>query len=217
MLNKAGEEAKRLRQNHIGPEHYLLALIAEPSVATEVMRELGVTHERLAARLGELKTVNGRRPRYRASGWTTVNPAAHEVAAWARGVAAGRGRRRPAPEDWLLAVIYQGANLVASVLDGLGVSLPAVTEALRRQGVWTPDFAPESYRPWRGNHRVEVARSEWQAVVDLLCERHPPGSEWRWGFNSRRDRPGRVQFVAEDGIRLDAIVAEARRSREGSI
>jgi len=62
-----------------------------------------------------------------------------------------------------------------------------------------------------------VARSEWQAVVDLLCERHPPGSEWRWGFNSRRDRPGRVQFVAEDGIRLDAIVAEARRSREGSI
>jgi hypothetical protein len=32
----------------------------------------------------------------------------------------------------------------------------------------------------------------------------------RWGFNSRRDRPGKIQFVAEDGIDIDAIVAEAR-------
>jgi hypothetical protein len=29
-------------------------------------------------------------------------------------------------------------------------------------------------------------------------------------FNSRKDRAGKIQFSAEDGIDLDAIVAEAR-------
>jgi hypothetical protein len=53
-------------------------------------------------------------------------------------------------------------------------------------------------------------------VADLLSEKHPPGSEWRWGFNSRKDRPGKIQFAAEDGIDLDAIVAEVRARQGGA-
>jgi hypothetical protein len=100
--------------------------------------------------------------------------------------------------------------MVASILHELGVSGAVVVEALRGRGVKTPDFEPEVYRPWRGRREMEVARSEWRAVVGVLNAKHPPGSEWQWGFNSREDRPGKVQFSAEDGVDLDAIVTEAR-------
>ncbi len=96
------------------------------------------------------------------------------------------------------------------VLRELGVSAAGVVEEIRLRGTETPDFNPDEDRPWRGHHEVEVAKSEWQEVVDVLIEKVPPSSGLRWGFNSRRDRPGKIQFVSEDGVDLDAIVAEAR-------
>ncbi len=106
MLDKAAEEARRLRQNWLGPEHYLLAVLAEPSIATEIMAEVGVTHDSLAAELGRIKTVNGRRIRYIESKGITTNPASHNVRGWAKGFAAASGRERPTPEDWLLSIVY---------------------------------------------------------------------------------------------------------------
>jgi len=209
VIREAFEEARRQRRNWLGPEHYLLAVLAEPSPATEAMAELGVTYDRLAPRLAEVRTVNGRRTRYFASRYVTTNPASHQVRGWATGFAAARGRESPSPEDWLLAVVYGDHGTTMSALHEFGVSAADVVDALRRRRVETPDFQPEEYRPWRGHRTVEVARSEWQAVVDVLGEKHPPGSEWRWGFNSRRDRPGRIQFMAEDGLDLESIVAEA--------
>ena len=210
MIAKAAEEARHLRQNWLGPEHLLLAVLAEPSIATEIMADLGVTHDGLAAQFGGMKTVNGRRIRYIESKGVQVNPAAHKVSGWARGFAAASGRERPTPEDWLLSIIYHDPDKVGAAVHGLGISAAAVVDAIRRREVKTPDFAPEEHQPWRGFSITEVARSEWKSVVDLLNEKHPAGSEWRWGFNSRKDRPGKIQFLAEEGIDLEAIVAEAR-------
>lgn len=216
-MDKAADEARRVRQNWLGPEHYLLAVLAEPSIATETMAELGVTHDRLATKFGRImKTVNGRRIRYIESKGITTNPAAHGVSGWAKGFAAASGRERPTPEDWLLSIVYYDDSAVASALHDLGVAAAAVVDAIRRRGLKTPDFEPEEHRPWRGLRTTEVARSEWKAVVDVLNEKHPPGSEWRWGFNSRKDRPGKIQFVAEEGIDLEAIVADARAGQRQS-
>ena len=74
VLSKAAGEARRLRQNWVGPCHYLLAVLAGPSTAADVMTELGVTHDRLAEALGALKTANGRRVRFVKSKGTTTNP-----------------------------------------------------------------------------------------------------------------------------------------------
>lgn len=210
MISKAAEEARRLRHNWLGPYHYLLALVAEPSIATDAMAQLGLTRHRLDKAFSPINTINGRRIRYFKAKGITTNPAAHDMTGWAMGFAAASGRRKPSPEDWLLAIIYRDRGMVGSVVHELGVSFAAIVDALRRRGVKVPDYQPEEYRPWRGHRTVEVARSEWQAVVDALSEKHPPGSEWRWGFNSRKDRPGKIQFSAEDGIDLDAIVAETR-------
>jgi ATP-dependent Clp protease ATP-binding subunit ClpA len=209
VISKAAEEAHQLRQNWLGPCHYLLAVVAEPSVATEALAELGVTHDHLAQAFGAMNTVNGRRIRYIKSKLITTNPAAHDVSGWARGFAAASGRRKPSPEDWLLAIVYGNNGMVNSVLHELGVSAATIVDALRRRGVRVPEFEPEEDRPWRSPRSVEVTKSEWQTVVDALSEKHPPGSEWQWGFNSRKDRPGKIQFSAEEGIDLEAIVAEA--------
>jgi ATP-dependent Clp protease ATP-binding subunit ClpA len=215
VISKAAGEARRLRQNWLGPCHYLLAVLAEPSTAADAMAELGVTHDRLAGALGGTNIVNGRRVRFFESKGTTTNPAAHDVSGWAAGFAAASGRRQPSPEDWLLAVVYRDSGMVSSVLHNLGVSAAAITDALRRRGQTVPDFEPAVHRPWRGLRTAEVTKSEWRAVVDTLSEKHPPGSEWRWGFNSRKDRPGKVQFVAEEGIDLETIVADVLAGDDG--
>jgi ATP-dependent Clp protease ATP-binding subunit ClpA len=44
--DRAGDVARRLEQSWIGPEHVLLALFDEPSVAAEALEELGVSRER---------------------------------------------------------------------------------------------------------------------------------------------------------------------------
>jgi ATP-dependent Clp protease ATP-binding subunit ClpA len=210
VLGKAAKEARQMRQNWLAAEHYLLAVLAEPGVATEVMADLGVTHEGVAGQLDRMNTFNGRRIRYLESKGISTNPRAHDVSGWATGFAAAAGRKVPSREDWLLATLYEGGGIVWTVLRELGVSAAAVVDAMRQRGVRTPAFNPDVDRPWQGHHEVEVARSEWEKVVDVLNERIPPGSNLRWGFNSRRDRPGKIQFVAEDGIDIDAIVAEAR-------
>jgi ATP-dependent Clp protease ATP-binding subunit ClpA len=221
VLSKAAKEAIALRQNWLGPEHYLLAVLAEPSVATEAMNDLGVTHDAVASRLAQMKTVNGRRIRYSQAKGITTNPRAHEVSGWANGFAVASGRSEPSPEDWLLAVIYEGGGIVGSVLSELGVSKTAVVNAMRSRGIRGPEFEPHEDRPWQGQQEIEVDKSDWQIVVDVFNERVPLSSTLRWGFNSRRDRPGKVQFVAEEGIDLEAIVAEARareaRRRQAAI
>jgi hypothetical protein len=210
VLEKAAKEAVQLRQNWLGPEHFLLAGLAEPSIATEAMAKLGVTHEWVAGKLALMSTLNGRKIRYFQSRGITSNPRSHDVSGWANGFAAAAGRPKPTPEDWLLATVYEGGAIVAGVLRELGTSTAAVIELLRRRGIKTPDFLPDEERPRLGHREVEVDKSEWQDVVDVLSDRVQPSSRLRWGSNSRRDRPGKIQFAAEDGIDLDAIVLEAR-------
>lgn len=64
---------------------------------------------------------------------------------------------------------------------------------------------------YAADRMVEVAEAELEPIIELLRERHASSSDWRWGFNTARDDPGRARVHTEDGIDLDAIVAEVRR------
>lgn len=54
VVVRAQEEARRLGHDHIGPEHLLLAVLAEDTPAAAVLRELGADHDRLEATLAVL-------------------------------------------------------------------------------------------------------------------------------------------------------------------
>jgi hypothetical protein len=136
--------------------------------------------------------------------------AAYKLEARAEGLALAWGHRWPEPEHFLLAMVYADDG-VAARLHHLGASQPAVLEALRRRGVRVPEVEPPAYRPWRGEHRVEVDQAELQPLIDLLIRQHPPGSEWRWGFNWLPGEPRRARVDAEEGIELGEVLAQARR------
>ena len=211
---RAGDEARRLEQGWIGPEHVLLALFAEPSAATEALEEVGVTRE-----LAEERARAGSRSYpppspYDPAKGLTPNPAWYKLTGCAKGLALAAGRQRPGPEHLLLAMVYS-EHEIAPLLLRVGSSQQALLAALARRGVPVPEVDPPAYRPWRGRGRIEVTEAELKPVLDVLTERHPPGSEWRWGFNWHPAEPGdegprRAWVDGEEGIDLDAALATAK-------
>lgn len=206
-FSAAFEEARALGDGWVGTEHFLLALLARPSVASDVLVDLGLTHDRVAEHLRN-RACDPPAPRYDPEkGLVGPTPAGHELTGWARGLATGWGMGTPAPEDWLLAMVYSVG--VPSLLHFFGVTQQAVLDGLRERGVRVPDVDPPWHRPWRGRRCVEVTEAQLRPVLRLLADRHPPGSEWRWGFNWLPGEPRRARVDSEDGIDLDGILAEA--------
>jgi ATP-dependent Clp protease ATP-binding subunit ClpA len=216
VIPDAFEEAKRLGDGWIGADHFFLALWAEPSVARDVLEELGVTYDAMSELVRQSRAGSEHPlPRYDGGGlgW---NPAATEVTGRAEAFAASFGHASATPEDWLLALIWD-AHGVSSVLhDQYGASAAEVVAALRRRGVRVPEADPPVYRPMRGYRRVEVTEAEIDGVLKVLGEWHPPGSEWRWGFNWLPGEPRRAYVAGEDGVDLEGAVREAQARRDRS-
>jgi Clp amino terminal domain, pathogenicity island component len=211
VLGPAADQARRLDHGWVGPEHYLLALLAESSVVTETLADLGVTYDRLVEDLRRQEGASVWPPPRSVAKGLSPNAAAYKLEARAEGLALAFGYRWPKPEHWLLAMIYDDSYGVAGRLHHLGATQPATLDALRRRGVRVPEVEPPLYRPWRGHHRVEVDEAELKPLIDLLIQQHPPGSPWRWGFNWLPGQPRRARVDSEEGIDLEQALAEARR------
>lgn len=208
---RAFHEARGLDHGWVGPEHFLLALLAKPSVATDVLEGLGMTYDGLAEHLRtRRRDPDWPEPRYDAEkGLAGPNAVGHALVGWARGLATAWGSSEPQPEHWLVAMVYD-RETVPAVMHVLGITQEAVLHELRIRGVRLPDVDPPWYKPWRGHRRAEVTLAELGPVLALLGERHPPGSEWRWGFNGLPGGRNGARFHSEDGIDLSAIVAEVK-------
>jgi hypothetical protein len=198
-------QARELDHGWVGPEHFLLALLAEPNVASEVLSGLGVTYARFRERLTTLEP-DPDIPFPKARSGMTVNPAANELIGWANGFAAGAGISTPWPEQWLIAFLYASDRGAMWLSNPFELSAKAVVDALAARGVRVPAFPPPEYEPWPDGRTVYVSKEELQPIIDVLNDRHPAG---KWGFNVV-GRPRRGRIHAEEGIDLDAVVAQAR-------
>jgi ATP-dependent Clp protease ATP-binding subunit ClpA len=211
VLGRAAEEARRLGHGWVGTEHYLLALLGEPSVATEALAELGITYDRVLDKLRNGPSdPDWPPPRYERGKGLSPSAATYKLQARAEGFAFAWGYGRPQPEHWLLAMVYDDHGMAGRLHD-LGAAQPAILDALRRRAVRVPEADPPRYRPWRGRQRVEVEEAALKPLIDLLIQQHPPGSQWRWGFNWLPGQPRRARVIAEEGIELDALLTQARR------
>ena len=210
MFNRAAAEARKLEHSWIGPEHFLLALLAEPSPATDALAAVDVTYERFETHLRSLRYVSGQPlPAYDPERTLSLNPAAHDLRGLAKGFAIASGSSRRQPLHWLLAMIYMD-HTPATHLDSLGVSARAILDALRQRGIAVPAVEPPTYRAWRQTHEIHIDEAELKPVLALLNERHPAGSEWQWGFNWLPGDPRRARIRAEQGVDLEAIRADAK-------
>jgi hypothetical protein len=207
-IEGAFAQSKRLNQGWVGTEHILLALLAEPNAASEILSGLGVTYERVLGHITSLKPdpddlvpKPGTDP--------GMSPAAYGLMGWAAGFAAAARISSPRSEHWLIAFLY-ASDRGAMWLHPFGVTARAVTDALAARGIAVPEFPAPEHKPWRGGHMTYVSMKELQPILDLLSEKHPPGSEWRWGFNTV-GKPQRGRVHAEEGIDLAAVITQARK------
>jgi hypothetical protein len=203
----AFEQAKQLDHGWVGPEHFLLAVLATSNPASDALGGLGVTYELVRQHLQSLRPdPDIQTPKARAG--MTMNPAAHEVVGWAQGYAAASRLTTPAPEHWLMAILY-ASDRGAMWLHPFGVSAKAAIDSLALRGANIPAFSPPEYQPWHGHHYVYVSKEELQPVIDVLNEKYPASSDVKWGFNLV-GTPRRGRISAEEGIDLDQVVMQAR-------
>jgi hypothetical protein len=208
IMKAAFDEARQLNQGWVGPEHLLLAILNEPNLASELLAALGVTHDRLKEHITTLRPdPDVAFPKARSD--PGMNPAAYGLMGWAAGFAAAARISSPRSEHWLIAFLY-ASDRGAMWLHPFGVTARAVTDALAARGIAVPEFPAPEHKPWRDGHMTYVSMKELQPILDVLSEKHPPGSEWRWGFNTV-GKPQRGRVHAEEGIDLAAVITQARK------
>ena len=207
LLKMGADEAVRLGQHWMGPEHTLLGILrGDPDdLARRALEQVGVDASMVEGWITRMDTAE---PAVETEGESGVkpNPRWYSIEGRAEGIAVALGAEEPASVQFLLALLWDRRRWdlteepgitregIVAALVGLGAALPAAP-------------LPELERKLNLTQHVEFPRSEISEVLRLLVERHPPGSGPTFGFNYKDDETAWVD--AEDGIDLQGIVDEA--------
>src|SRR5919106_5546885 len=125
LMSLAAREAERLGHRWLGSDHFLLALLspaAEGSPAYEALRACSVDYDRVSEEVGRVQEAQGR-PLENAE-WSGIltNAEAHQVTAFASGLALGLGAEEVQSEHILLAILWQPGLSANGVLGTIGPS-----------------------------------------------------------------------------------------------
>jgi hypothetical protein len=127
VVVSAQEAARELGHAHIGSEHQLLGLLADPdSDASGVLESPGVTANR--AREGVIEIVP--RGDQRFEGFLPFTPGAKKVFELSLREALGLGHRSITPEHLLLGLAHERDGVAMQVLVGLGADETAIRAAV---------------------------------------------------------------------------------------
>jgi ATP-dependent Clp protease ATP-binding subunit ClpC len=149
-LARAGREARDLGHDYVGTEHALLALVsAERGVAATVLRELGVTRERMLATSCMQAGANRRSPQERLS----IMPRLKQALEHGRRIADGLDARLADTEHLLAGIVAVPDSMAVEVLRRLGISVADVRTALAER----LDVEPQRFgAPSRRRRRLRV-------------------------------------------------------------
>lgn len=133
VIEEAGQEARALGHNHIGTEHALLALVgAEGGTAAGVLRDLGVTRDRMLATSCMRPGPGGYPPQEP----RPLMPRMKQALEHSRHIADGLDTRLADNEHLLAGIIAVTDSMAVEILRRLGVSTADVQAALaERMGV----------------------------------------------------------------------------------
>jgi ClpA/ClpB-like protein len=203
-LAKLGaDEATRLGQHWMGPEHTLLGILrGDPEdVARRALEQAGVDAAMVEGWITRMNSTPGEEK----SG-VTPNPRWYTIEGRAEGMAAALGAAEAGSVHFLLALLWDQRRW--DLTEAPGVTREAIVAALAELGATLPTgHLPELERKLNFTQYVEFPRIKTSEVLQLLAERHPPGSGPTFGFNYKDDAIAWVR--AEEGIDLQGIVDEA--------
>jgi predicted dehydrogenase len=125
-LRFAREEAERLKQNSIAPEHILIGLIAlGQGIAFDVLLKMGLD---LAAVRGQVENQASAVPEQKAAGHIDYAPPSKAVLAFAIGQAMALNQKFVGGEHLLLGLLKEEQGMVPQIFKNLGV-VPAKARA----------------------------------------------------------------------------------------
>jgi hypothetical protein len=203
LLKMGADEATRLGQHWMGPEHTLLGVLrGDPDdVARRALEQAGVDASMVEGWITRMDTGAGEE---RAG--VKPNPRWYTIEGRAEGMAAALGASEVGSVHFLLALLWDQRRW--NLTEEPGVSREAIVTALAELGATLPAAPlPDLERKRNFTQYVEFPRHKTSEVLRLLAERHPPGSGPTYGFNYTDDETAWVR--AEDGIDLQSIVDEA--------
>ncbi len=209
LLARAWKEAEELGHSWVGPDHFLLALLrpADESLAAEVLRSCGLTHERFAEEMARaLVRASARKvkePPEEAS--PELNPAAYCMMGRAEGMAAGLGQEHVGPEHVVLALLWDTYTVTEAVLTHLAVDAEAIVERLASAGIRVPAVPLPKADQWRWGDSVDVPIAQLDALTSELPGLLPPGTPF--AFNHDGKEQGWV--LAGEDVDLGAYIAFA--------
>src|SRR5437868_4130030 len=126
VLSLAQEEAQRFQHNYIGTEHLLLGLVREgEGVAAQVLTNLGVELDKVR---NAIEFIIGRGDRV-VLGEVGLTPRAKKVIELAVDEARRLNHHYIGTEHLLLALLAEGNNIAAKILNKLGVELEKLRSA----------------------------------------------------------------------------------------
>jgi ATP-dependent Clp protease ATP-binding subunit ClpA len=210
LLRIGADEASRLGQHWMGPEHTLLGILrGDPDdVARRALEQAGVDAAMVEGWITRMVTKKEKeKEKETEKSGVTPNPRWQTIHGRAEGIAVGLGAEKTGSVHFLLAVLWD--NRRWWLTETPGVSREAVVAALAELGATLPLAPlPELERKTNMTQYVEFPRIATDQVLKLLVERHPPSPDGpSISFNYKDDETAWVR--AEDGIDLQGIVDEA--------
>jgi hypothetical protein len=201
LMGQAFREAEALGYGVVGPEEFILAILAGTnSPARTALEHFGITHDALAEAVST--SLEGADPPLdpldRVA--STTNPAAHELMGRAEGIAVGFGAPAVTPEHVLIAFVWDDSGALEGWFD---VPREAVLEHLGQLGVQVPG-GPLPPPPPPSGPRIFIPYDESDAIIGELLTRLPPDS----GFGCNHDGTSRAWVLARAEVDLAAYVAE---------
>ncbi|MDY7039649.1 MAG: ATP-dependent Clp protease ATP-binding subunit [Chloroflexota bacterium] len=159
-LTIAQQEAQRLHHNYIGTEHILLGIIREEkSAASKVLRDLGVSFDRVESLIGQTGG-QGRRPVFGRMGLT---PRTKRVIELAAEEAQRMGHHYIDTEHLLLGLVRHGDGVAMDVLRKLGVNPDAVRNETAKVLIQNPVYVGEKKKDGQKTPTVD------QLAIDLTA------------------------------------------------
>lgn len=123
-LVQAYKCARQLKQGYIGTEHILVGLMREQeSMAHKVLTDNGVSEEKIVEMIQDLISLQGGIAVKEREGYS---PRAQKILDEAYTQAQRFGQKKAGTEHLLMAIIKEGENVAARILNSMGVSLQKI-------------------------------------------------------------------------------------------
>ncbi len=166
VLSLAHQEAERMRQNSIGTEHLLLALIQEEGgVAGRVLRDLGLEVDRVREVVERFSGTGTHR-----GGKIDLSPGVQQVLEYAIDEARRMGHHYIGTEHLLLGLIRSNEGTAMDVLRKLGITPEQIRRQTRRvlQESSSATSTPSSQTPSQGQSRAQQRQQEQKPKTPLV-------------------------------------------------